>query len=187
MKISKWLLAVLASLALTGATAAVAQAPTLTLVPSANPVVASQPVLFTATATTITPVLVGDALVIEVLLPPEFRYRGTNSVFNGANCVFSVTNPVSQTNVRTTCTFPGPFPAGSRTIVIDSTAGNVTQTPTITAKAYTQNNPSAKDTVELPMSVNALAAHLPALDRTAIILLGLFLALVGMVAMRRQG
>ncbi|GMU42765.1 MAG: choice-of-anchor J domain-containing protein [Xanthomonadales bacterium] len=154
-----------------------------TLTASANAVPVNTPVTFSATSTNNGP---SDAqnVVLSVSLSPDFRYS-SHSASAGATCTF----PQIGNSGVISCTWAGATaPGGTRTLSVVAFSNNVNNnTVSASTTSGTADPNTANNTAAVSVTVGTLVSEIPSLGRNALLLLGVLLALGGLVAVRRHG
>ena len=148
---------------------------------SATQVLVNVPVTFTATATNNGP---SDAqnVVVSITLSPDFRYTGHTAT--GGTC----TTPQVGNSGVISCTFNGATaPGGQRVLSVVAYSNNINlNSVTANTTSATPDPVAPNNTAGVTVQVGELIEEIPTLGRTALLLLGLMLALGGIVAVRRH-
>lgn len=148
---------------------------------SAAQVLVNVPVTFTATATNLGP---SDAqnVAVSITLSPDFRYTGHTAT--GATC----TVPQVGNSGVITCTWTGATaPAAQRVMSVVAYSNNVNLNSVRANVASATTDPVApNNSAGVTVQVGELIEEIPTMGRTALLLLGLMLALGGIVAIRRH-
>ena len=148
---------------------------------SAAQVLVNVPVTFTATATNLGP---SDAqnVAVSVTLSPDFRYTGHTAT--GATC----TVPQVGNSGVITCTWAGATaPAAQRVMSVVAFSNNTNLNSVRATVASATTDPVApNNSASVTVQVGELIEEIPTMGRTALMLLGLMLALGGIVAIRRH-
>ena len=153
----------------------------ISLVPSATTTNVNVPVTFTATSRNFGP---SDAqnVVVSITLSPDFRY--TSHTATGATC----TTPQVGLSGVITCTWAGATAPNATRVLSVTAFSNNNSLNTVSANTSsptpdpTANNNAAAVTVTVGLVIQGI----PTLDRAALLLLGLLLALGGLIAVRRN-
>lgn len=154
----------------------------VTLTKSANSVLVNVPVTFSATSTNLGP---SDAqnVVIAITLSPDFRYT-SHVTSAGAVC----TTPQVGNSGVVSCTWAGATAVnGVRTLDVTAFSNNDNQnTVSVVTSSGTTDTIPVNNTATSTITVGFLLEEIPTLGRNALLLMGLMLALAGMVAVRRN-
>ena len=148
---------------------------------SASQVLVNVPVTFTATSTNGGP---SDAqnVVVSVTLSPDFRYSSHTAT--GGTC----TTPQIGNSGVVSCTFAGATAVGGQRVLSVVAYSNNRNLNSVTANttSATPDPVAPNNTAGVTVQVGELIEEIPTMGRTALLLLGLMLALGGIVAIRRH-
>ncbi len=153
----------------------------LTLSASSLAVLTNEPVTFTAVSLNLGP---SDAqnLSITMTLTPDFRY--TSHTATGATC----TTPQVGTSGSVTCTWAGATaPNASRTLSVVAYSNNQGATAVNASTVSDTSDPVNTNNIgNVSVQVGFPVEEIPTMNQYGLILLGLMLALLGFVAVRRN-